>query len=105
MQSQQSLGRFELEAQLQPGSSLELQGETYVVLERRHRYQYRQGRYCLGQILLYVNPATPTMEKTWVGGRWVLGDASCRFNARSPLLRCAINPQGPCAGCVSYLNG
>lgn len=31
-----------------------------------------------------------------------IGDTSCKFNARSPHLRCAINPYGPCDGCVHY---
>jgi hypothetical protein len=31
-----------------------------------------------------------------------MGDASCRFNARSELLRCAINPSGPCQDCRFY---
>lgn len=32
----------------------------------------------------------------------LLGDASCRFNARSPYLRCAVNPAGPCESCRHY---
>lgn len=31
-----------------------------------------------------------------------IGDASCRFNALSPQLRCAVNPQGPCEGCKEF---
>ncbi len=32
----------------------------------------------------------------------VLGDPTCRFNAHSPYLRCAVDPLGPCEGCSSY---
>jgi hypothetical protein len=32
----------------------------------------------------------------------VIGNPLCRFNARSPYLRCAINPFGPCLECSSY---
>ena len=32
----------------------------------------------------------------------VIGDRTCEFNARSPYLRCAINPQGPCQDCRHY---
>lgn len=32
----------------------------------------------------------------------IIGDLSCRFNARSPYLRCAVNPDGPCQGCSAY---
>lgn len=33
---------------------------------------------------------------------YLVGDISCRFNARSGYLRCAINPSGPCQGCRYY---
>ncbi|MGK7876144.1 MAG: DUF6464 family protein [Xenococcaceae cyanobacterium] len=31
-----------------------------------------------------------------------IGDPSCRFNARSPYIRCAVNPCGPCENCPHY---
>jgi hypothetical protein len=31
-----------------------------------------------------------------------IGDPSCLYNARSPQLRCAVNPAGPCEGCKHY---
>jgi Family of unknown function (DUF6464) len=36
------------------------------------------------------------------GMGFVIGDITCELNARSPLLRCAVNPQGPCQGCRDY---
>jgi Family of unknown function (DUF6464) len=36
------------------------------------------------------------------GMGFVIGDITCELNAHSPLLRCAVNPQGPCAGCRDY---
>jgi hypothetical protein len=33
---------------------------------------------------------------------YILGDTSCQFNARSPHMRCAVNPEGPCQGCRHY---
>lgn len=33
---------------------------------------------------------------------YLVGDITCRFNARSPYLRCAINPSGPCKECSFY---
>jgi hypothetical protein len=33
---------------------------------------------------------------------YVIGDFSCAMNARSPYLRCAMNPCGPCNGCQMY---
>ena len=32
----------------------------------------------------------------------MIGDISCRLNARSPDLRCAVNPLGPCEECLQY---
>ncbi|MGQ9836849.1 MAG: DUF6464 family protein [Cyanobacteriota bacterium] len=31
-----------------------------------------------------------------------IGDPTCRYNAHSPELRCAVNPHGPCEGCPHY---
>lgn len=31
-----------------------------------------------------------------------IGDITCSFNARSPKLRCTINPSGPCEACRFY---
>jgi hypothetical protein len=33
---------------------------------------------------------------------YMMGDITCDQNARSPYLRCAVNPMGPCDGCSSY---
>lgn len=36
------------------------------------------------------------------GVGFVIGDISCKFNGRSPFIRCAVNPTGPCADCRFY---
>lgn len=95
----QTLGNLELDWTPQPGNYLDVQGKTYAVLERRHRYQYKAGRYRLQKIAIYVQSAQRPTEKSFVGGRWVLGDAKCRFNAQLELIRCAVNPDGPCESC------
>lgn len=42
-------------------------------------------------------------ERRYVQGVGVVvGDLSCEFNAKSPQLRCAVNPMGPCQGCLYY---
>ena len=33
---------------------------------------------------------------------YVIGDITCRFNARSNYVRCAVNPFGPCEGCSHH---
>lgn len=98
----QSLGNVELDWSPQPGNYLDLKGQTYAILERRHRYQLRWGSYKLHKISLYVQSAQRPEERSLIGDRWVLGDASCRFNANSELIRCAVNPCGPCSQCRFY---
>ncbi len=36
------------------------------------------------------------------GMGYMVGDITCDLNARSPYLRCAVNPMGPCDGCRAY---
>jgi Family of unknown function (DUF6464) len=95
----QSLGNVQLDWTPQPGNYLDLEGKTYAVLERRHRYQLKFGRYLLHKIALIVQSAPRPAERSLVEGRWVIGDANCRFNARSEIIRCAVNPEGPCTNC------
>ncbi|MFQ4143396.1 DUF6464 family protein [Chlorogloeopsis sp. ULAP02] len=98
----QSLGSVQLDWMPQPGNYLDLEGKTYAVLERSHRYQFKAGRYRLQKVALYVQTAKRPEEKTWVNGRWVIGDANCCYNAHSEIIRCAVNPEGPCDSCRFY---
>lgn len=100
----QSLANVKLDWTPQPGNYLDLEGKTYAVLERRHRYQLKSGRYRLHKIAIYVQSAQRPAERSLVAGRWVLGDASCRYNADSEIIRCAVNPEGPCDRCRFYEN-
>ena len=97
-----TLSHLYLDWHPQPGAYLEVEGQTYVVLERRHRYQLRSGRYQLHKIALYVQQFDAPAECSLLDGRWVIGDITCSYNARSELLRCAINPSEPCDRCVHY---
>jgi len=96
------LGNVKLDWVPQPGTHLSLEGKNYTVLERHHRYHYRAGRYRLHRICLYVQLLPGVVEKSLVNGLWVLGDVTCRYNAHSELLRCAVNPSGPCSQCSLY---
>ena len=71
----------------QPGRWLEVEGLSYLVLQRRHRYRLRGGRYQLSGVALMVKAQKQPADSRWWNDRWVIGDPSCRFNARSPLLR------------------
>lgn len=96
---QRSLGNVHLDWSPQPGAYLEVGSQTYTVLERRHRYQLRSGQYHLHKVALFVQAVQQPAQRSLVDGHWVLGNITCRFNARSELLRCAVNPVGPCDRC------
>jgi Family of unknown function (DUF6464) len=98
-QSRAILAKVRLDWTPQPGNYLDLDGKTYTVLERRHRYQLKYGRYQLEKIALYVQSAIRPEEQSLIDGQWVIGDATCQYNARSILIRCAVHPIGPCEGC------
>ena len=97
-----SLGQLQLDGMPQPGSRVYYRGHNYIVLERRHRYQFTANRYQLHKIDLYVQVAQHGEEKSLIDDRWVLGDATCQYNARSEIVRCAVNPSGPCNACAHY---
>jgi Family of unknown function (DUF6464) len=44
-------------------------------------------------------------EERYVEGvGYVIGDLTCGYNARSPYIRCAVNPDGLCQDCRHYHN-
>ena len=47
--------------------------------------------------------ALPPADLTYIEGYgYVIGMVSCIYNARSPHIRCAVNPSGSCHGCRYY---
>jgi hypothetical protein len=98
----QTIGSLHLDWSPQPGAYLDLEGKTYAILERSHQYQFKFGKYRLEKIALYVQSANRPEAMSLVDGHWVVGDATCRYNARSELVRCAVHPTGPCEGCRFY---
>ena len=101
-QSEEILAKIQLDWIPQPGNYLDVDGRTYTVLERRHRYHLQFGRYKLNKIAVYVQSAIRPDEQSLVDGQWVIGDATCQYNARSTLIRCAVHPTGPCEGCKDW---
>ncbi len=85
-----------------PGRWLTVAEGSFLVLQRRHRYRLRNGRYELSSVALQVRAQHQPADARWWNGRWVIGDPTCRFNARSPLLRCAVLPEGPCDRCSHF---
>ncbi|WP_019501708.1 DUF6464 family protein [Pseudanabaena sp. PCC 6802] len=50
-----------------------------------------------------TQPLLLPADVTYVEGiGFAIGDFSCRFNARSAHVRCAVNPSGPCQSCRHY---
>jgi len=86
----------------QPGRWFDVAGQSFLVLQRSHRYRFRAGRYQLAAVALQVKrQRQPSDARRW-RRQWVIGDPACRFNARSPLLRCAVLPDGPCEQCLHF---
>lgn len=92
----------ELHSIPQPGVWMHWESRAYLVLQRRHRYKLRQGLYQLASIALEVKQQAQPEDAQWWNGQWVIGNPNCHFNARSPLLRCAVFPEGPCSTCNHY---
>ncbi|MEO1620294.1 MAG: DUF6464 family protein [Cyanobacteria bacterium J06632_3] len=96
------VGQLTLDRTLPPGTYIEFEGRTYQILVRRHQYQLKLGRYHLYKAIVHVKASIIPEERTLLNGCWVIGDISCIYNARSELVRCAINPSGPCSDCIHY---
>ena len=97
--SEALLDRLDLENAPQPGRWLETEEQSFLVLQRRHRYNLRNGRYEIASVALLVkSQIRPADAQRWRHG-WVIGDPECSFNARSPLLLCAVWPEGTCDNC------
>lgn len=53
---------------------------------------------------LYKRMSRDPEEQYVDGVGYVIGDLSCTYNARSPYMRCAVNPDGLCQDCRHYQN-
>ena len=100
--SERLLDRIELDDSPQPGRWFVHDARSYLVLQRRHRYALRSGRYQLASVVLLVKQQQQPADAQRYRHGWVIGDPSCRFNALSPLLRCAVLPDGPCQQCLHH---
>ena len=96
------LDRLDLNDPPMPGQWFIHDQDSYLILQRRHRYKLLFGRYELSSIVLLVKSQRQPADAQFVGHGWVIGDSNCRFNALSPLLRCAVMPDGPCDRCVHW---
>lgn len=95
------LGKMILEGNPQPGHCIEVDGSLYRIVERRHRYQFKKGKYHLHKAILCLQLLESKDLHFWQG-KWVIGNPECKYNARSELLRCAVNPGGDCGSCPYF---
>jgi hypothetical protein len=86
----------------EPGLWIEVDSQPLLITQRRHRYTLKNGRYLLTCVALEVKPQARPADAEWWNGQWVIGNPGCYFNARSPFLRCAVLPDGPCTSCSHF---
>jgi hypothetical protein len=74
-----------------------------------HRTQvhYRQIMQINSEAIANPRPlklkALPPADMICIDGYgYVIGLVSCKYNARSPYIRCTVNPNGPCQGCRHF---
>ncbi|TYQ29899.1 DUF6464 family protein [Pseudanabaena sp. UWO310] len=70
-----------------------------------HRTQshYRQINLAIATPLALKLTALPPADLTYIDGfGYAIGQVSCKYNARSAYLRCAVNPSGACQDCCHY---
>ncbi|MBP0016968.1 MAG: hypothetical protein J7647_05340 [Cyanobacteria bacterium SBLK] len=48
---------------------------------------------------MFANPSEQCAREE---DSYFIGNTLCRYNARSPYLRCAVNPAGPCQNCRHF---
>jgi Family of unknown function (DUF6464) len=69
----------------------------------RARSRMRQAAVNLSGVRVRQNIRSVEGDRYYLEGvGYLIGDISCKFNARSGYVRCAVNPDGPCQGCRHY---
>lgn len=69
----------------------------------RTRARMRQAAMNHPAVRVRQNVRSVESDRYYLEGvGYLIGDISCKFNARSGYIRCAINPDGPCNGCRHY---
>jgi len=69
----------------------------------RSRLRMRQAAMNFPTVQRRQNVISVEGDRYYLEGvGYLIGDISCKFNARSGYMRCAVNPEGPCNGCRHY---
>lgn len=71
--------------------------------QARTRSQLRRAAMNFSREQLRVSTRPDSSDRYYLEGvGYLIGDITCKYNARSGYLRCAVNPSGPCEGCRYY---
>ena len=74
----------------------------WVLHRTQARYRQINSAVISTPISLKLKAPVPA-EMTCIDGfGYVIGKVSCKYNARSPYIRCAVNPCGPCQDCRHF---
>jgi hypothetical protein len=75
-------------------------------LSRNQRLRARSRRLTMTESSSnrrFYKRMTRDPEEQYIEGvGYVIGDLTCTYNARSPYIRCAVNPDGLCQDCRHY---
>ena len=78
------IDRIDLDDPPQPGRWFVVEEQSFLVMQRRHRYALRNGRYVMASVALMVKPqARPADATPWRHG-WVIGDPDLSFQCPQP---------------------
>lgn len=67
------------------------------------RLRLRQAALNMSRIRVRQNIISMEGDRYYLEGvGYLIGDISCKFNAQSGYIRCAVNPSGPCENCRYY---
>lgn len=79
---------------------------VFLWLRASHRLRARSRRLTVTEVSsnrrFYKRIARDPEEQYIEGVGYVIGDLTCSYNARSPYIRCAVNPDGLCQDCRHY---
>ena len=75
----------------------------WVMHRAKERAQARLREAAQTQVVRGLQTQQWSPDQYYLEGvGYLIGDISCRFNAHSPYIRCAVNPDGPCKECRYY---
>jgi Family of unknown function (DUF6464) len=78
---------------------------SLVVVRKLRNHAYRRFEAARSPAIevCRTHPCFQLLDYQYIEGvGYMVGDITCKYNAHSAYLRCAVNPSGPCEGCSQY---